>query len=57
MAGEGRMGRGGASTGRRQARSAAVLAALVCTSFNAYPLSYDRMGPEVKVYELSGGKC
>jgi len=26
-------------------------------SFNAYPLSYDRMGPEVRVYKLSGGKC
>ena len=26
-------------------------------SFNAYPLSYDRMGPEVRIYRLSGGKC
>ena len=26
-------------------------------SFNAYPLAYDRMGPEVKIYKLSGGKC
>ncbi len=26
-------------------------------SFNAYPLSYDRMGPEVRIYELSGGRC
>ena len=26
-------------------------------SFNAYPLGYDRMGPEVKIYKLSGGKC
>jgi hypothetical protein len=26
-------------------------------SFNAYPLDYDRMGPEVKIYKLSGGKC
>ncbi len=26
-------------------------------SFNAYPLSYERMGPEVKIYRLSGGKC
>ena len=26
-------------------------------SFNAYPLQYDRMGPEVKVYRLSGGDC
>jgi len=26
-------------------------------SFNAYPLSYDRMGPEVRIYRLRGGKC
>jgi len=26
-------------------------------SFNAYPLSYDRMGPEVRIYKLSGGRC
>ena len=26
-------------------------------SFNAYPLQYERMGPEVKVYRLSGGDC
>jgi hypothetical protein len=26
-------------------------------SFNAYPLGVDRMGPEVKIYKLSGGKC
>ena len=26
-------------------------------SFNAYPLEYDRMGPEVKIYRLRGGKC
>ena len=26
-------------------------------SFNAYPLSYGRMGPEVRIYSLSGGKC
>ena len=26
-------------------------------SFNAYPLSYGRMGPEVRIYRLSGGKC
>ena len=26
-------------------------------SFNAYPLGYDRMGPEVRIYKLSGGKC
>ena len=26
-------------------------------SFNAYPLSYDRMGPQVRIYELSGGRC
>ena len=26
-------------------------------SFNAYPLAYDRMGPEVRIYRLRGGKC
>ena len=26
-------------------------------SFNAYPLDHDRMGPEVKIYKLSGGRC
>jgi hypothetical protein len=26
-------------------------------SFNAYPLSYGRMGPEVRIYRLGGGKC
>jgi hypothetical protein len=26
-------------------------------SYNAYPLDVDRMGPEVKIYKLSGGKC
>jgi len=26
-------------------------------SFNAYPLSYGRMGPEVRIYRLSGGRC
>jgi hypothetical protein len=26
-------------------------------SFNAYPLDYDRMGPEVRIYKLSGGDC
>ena len=26
-------------------------------SFNAYPLSYDRMGPEVRIYRLSGRPC
>jgi Dolichyl-phosphate-mannose-protein mannosyltransferase len=26
-------------------------------SYNAYPLGVDRMGPEVKIYKLSGGKC
>jgi hypothetical protein len=26
-------------------------------SFNAYPLDHDRMGPEVRIYKLSGGKC
>jgi len=26
-------------------------------SFNAYPLSYDRMGPEVRIYRLEGGRC
>ena len=26
-------------------------------SFNAYPLDYERMGPEVKIYRLSGGDC
>ena len=26
-------------------------------SFNAYPLSYERMGPEVKIYRLAGGEC
>jgi hypothetical protein len=26
-------------------------------SFNAYPLSYERMGPEVRIFALSGGKC
>jgi hypothetical protein len=26
-------------------------------SFNAYPLDYDRMGPEVRIYKLSGGRC
>jgi hypothetical protein len=26
-------------------------------SFNAYPLSYGRMGPEVRIYKLSGGTC
>jgi hypothetical protein len=26
-------------------------------SFNAYPLDHDRMGPEVRIYRLSGGKC
>jgi hypothetical protein len=26
-------------------------------SFNAYPLDYDRMGPEVKIYRLRGGRC
>ena len=26
-------------------------------SFNAYPLQYARMGPEVKIYRLRGGRC
>jgi hypothetical protein len=26
-------------------------------SFNAYPLDYDRMGPEVRIYRLSGEDC
>ena len=26
-------------------------------SFNAYPLQYERMGPEVKIYRLHGGRC
>jgi hypothetical protein len=26
-------------------------------SFNAYPLDHDRMGPEVRIYKLSGGRC
>jgi hypothetical protein len=26
-------------------------------SFNAYPLDYERMGPEIRIYELGGGKC
>ena len=26
-------------------------------SFNAYPLRYDRMGPAVRIYRLSGGDC
>jgi Dolichyl-phosphate-mannose-protein mannosyltransferase len=26
-------------------------------SYNAYPLDLDRMGPEVKIYRLRGGKC
>jgi Dolichyl-phosphate-mannose-protein mannosyltransferase len=26
-------------------------------SFNAYPLSYDRPGPEIVIYRLSGGDC
>ena len=26
-------------------------------SFNAYPLSYGRMGPEVRIYRLRGDRC
>jgi hypothetical protein len=26
-------------------------------SFNAYPLRYSRMGPEIKIYELHGDRC
>jgi hypothetical protein len=26
-------------------------------SFNAYPLEYDRMGPEIRIYRLKGGRC
>ena len=26
-------------------------------SFNAYPLDYDRMGPEIRIYRLDGGDC
>jgi hypothetical protein len=26
-------------------------------SFNAYPLSYERPGPEIRIHELSGGDC
>ena len=26
-------------------------------SFNAYPLDYDRMGPEIRIYRLRGGEC
>jgi hypothetical protein len=26
-------------------------------SFNAYPLTYGRPGPEIQIYRLSGGKC
>jgi hypothetical protein len=26
-------------------------------SFNAYPLSFERPGPEIVIYELSGGAC
>ena len=26
-------------------------------SFNAYPLNYERMGPEVRIFKLRGGKC
>jgi hypothetical protein len=26
-------------------------------SFNAYPLSYQRPGPEIRIYRLSGGEC
>jgi len=26
-------------------------------SFNAYPLDYERPGPEIAIYRLSGGKC
>jgi hypothetical protein len=26
-------------------------------SFNAYPLSFSRPGPEIVIYRLSGGAC
>jgi hypothetical protein len=26
-------------------------------SFNGYPLGYHRMGPEIRIYQLHGGKC
>jgi len=26
-------------------------------SFNAYPLNYERMGPEVRIFKLRGGRC
>jgi hypothetical protein len=26
-------------------------------SFNGYPLEYGRMGPEIRIYKLDGGKC
>ena len=26
-------------------------------SFNGYPLEYDRMGPEIRIYRLRGGRC
>jgi hypothetical protein len=26
-------------------------------SFNAYPLNYDRMGPEIRIFRLRGGDC
>jgi hypothetical protein len=26
-------------------------------SFNGYPLEYERLGPEIRIYQLEGGKC
>jgi hypothetical protein len=26
-------------------------------SFNSYPLSFDRPGPEIVIYRLTGGEC
>jgi hypothetical protein len=26
-------------------------------SFNAYPLTYGRPGPEIQIYRLQGGEC
>ena len=26
-------------------------------AFNGYPLEYERLGPEIRIYQLKGGKC